>query len=54
MDQTARMSWWKEFKEKYELGSIVDLKVEKKVPPALLFFSISDRIQGTLHISELN
>lgn len=48
------MYWWLEFKRQYELGSILDLEVDRKVPPGFLFFKFSDDVQGTLHVSELN
>jgi len=48
------MNWWQEFKEKYELGSVIEISVDKKVPPAFIMFAITDKIKGSLHISELN
>lgn len=48
------MSWWIDFKKQYELGSVLDLIVDRKVPPGFLFFKISEQIQGSLHVSELN
>lgn len=48
------MYWWIEFKKQYEVGSVLDLVVEKKVPPGFLFFNLTDQIQGSLHVSELN
>lgn len=48
------MSWWLDFKVKFALGSIMDLIVEKKIPPGFLFFKLTDQVQGSLHVSELN
>lgn len=48
------MSEWIDFKKQFEPGSILELVVDKKVPPAFIFFNITDKIQGTLHVSELN
>lgn len=48
------MNWWNEFKEQYELGSVIEITVDKKVPPAFVMFTITDKIKGSLHISELN
>jgi superfamily I DNA and/or RNA helicase/predicted RNA-binding protein with RPS1 domain len=48
------MYWWIEFKKQYEAGSVLDLVVERKVPPGFLFFNIDDQVQGSLHVSELN
>lgn len=45
---------WPDFKKQYELGSVLDLEVEKKVPPGFLFFTLTDKVQGSLHVSELN
>lgn len=48
------MSWWLDFKKQYEPGSVLDLVVDRKVPPGFLFFKITEQIQGSLHVSELN
>ncbi|WP_026750665.1 AAA domain-containing protein [Sediminibacterium sp. C3] len=48
------MYWWIELKKQNKVGSVLDLVVEKKVPPSFLFFNISGKAQGLLHVSELN
>lgn len=48
------MNWWIEFKRQYEPGSVLDLIVDRKVPPGFLFFNLTNQIQGSLHVSELN
>jgi len=48
------MYWWIEFKKQNKVGSVLDLVVEKKVPPGFLFFNITGQVQGSLHVSELN
>lgn len=48
------MNYWVDFKKQREPGSVLDLVVDKKVPPGFLFFNITDQVQGSLHVSELN
>jgi superfamily I DNA and/or RNA helicase/predicted RNA-binding protein with RPS1 domain len=48
------MQFWNELKKQFEIDSDLDLVVEKKVPPGFLFFNLTNQVQGSLHISELN
>ncbi|HQS24156.1 MAG: hypothetical protein B7Y11_13100 [Sphingobacteriia bacterium 24-36-13] len=48
------MSFWDDFKKQLEPGSVLDLVLDKKVPPGFLFFNLTDQVQGSLHVSELN
>ncbi|MDO9253900.1 MAG: AAA domain-containing protein [Bacteroidales bacterium] len=48
------MSWWSEFKEKLKPGTVKDLVVTHKAPPGFIFFKLNNKVQGSLHVSELN
>lgn len=48
------LSLWNIFKETYPVNTELEIEVHSKVPPGFIFFKITDEIQGSLHVSELN
>ena len=50
----VHLSLWNIFKTTYPVTTEIQLEVSSKVPPGFIFFQITDEIQGSLHVSELN
>jgi len=48
------MKWWNEIKQQLEPGSVLELEVDRKISPGFLLFKVTDKVQGSLHVSELN
>ncbi len=42
------------FKKNNKVGDVLSLKVFKVVPPGLILFNLTNNINGSIHISELN
>lgn len=48
------MRWWNEIKQQLEPGSVLELVVDRKIAPGFLLFKVTEKAQGSLHVSELN